>query len=87
MNKLNELKEKVRNFEEKNVKKNNDKIAGINIGFKLSLELISPIIVGIFIGLGIDKFFFTKPIFFLLFLLLGIIAGFFNIYKSMNKLK
>ena len=87
MNKLSELKEKVKNFEKKNNQKNKNKNPGIQIGLKLSLDLISPIIVGVCIGLGLDKIFFTKPIFFLIFLLLGIIAGFFNIYKSMEKLK
>ncbi len=87
MKNLNEIKEKIKNFEEKNFKKKTHSISGINIGLKLSLDLISPIIVGILIGLGMDKIFFTKPIFFLIFLLLGLIAGFFNIYKSMNKLK
>tara|TARA_B100000579_G_scaffold340836_1_gene292531 strand:- start:225 stop:488 length:264 start_codon:yes stop_codon:yes gene_type:complete len=87
MKKLDEIKEKIKDFEEKNVKKNVENSSSINIGLKLSLDLISPIIVGICIGLGMDKIFFTKPIFFLIFLLLGIFAGFFNIYKSMNKLK
>ena len=54
---------------------------------KISLDLISPIIVGILIGLGFDKFFSTKPVFFLIFLLLGIITGFISMIKSMKSLK
>ena len=60
---------------------------GLGIGMKISLDLISPIIVGILIGLGFDKFFSTKPVFFLIFLLLGIITGFISIIKSMKSLK
>tara|TARA_B100000214_G_scaffold143323_1_gene102525 strand:- start:378 stop:629 length:252 start_codon:yes stop_codon:yes gene_type:complete len=81
------LKKKLKILKKKNIQKNKNKNPSIQIGLKLSLDLISPIIVGVCIGLGIDKIFFTKPIFFLIFLLLGIIAGFFNIYKSMEKLK
>ena len=60
---------------------------GLGIGIKISLDLISPIIVGILIGLGFDKFFSTKPIFFLIFLLLGIITGFIGMIKYMKSLK
>ena len=67
-------------------KKKNDP-GGLGVGMKISLDLISPIIVGILIGLGFDKFFSTKPIFFLIFLLLGIITGFMSVIRSMKSLK
>ena len=57
-----------------------------SIGLKISLDLISSIIVGALIGLGLDKFFSTKPIFFLIFLVLGIITGFYSLFKTMKKL-
>ena len=46
---------------------------GYSIGLKISLDLVSSIIVGALIGLGLDKIFLTKPIFFIIFLVLGII--------------
>ena len=52
----------------------------------MSLDLFSSILVGMMIGLGIDNFFSTKPIFLLIFLVLGIIAGFYNLYKSAQNL-
>ncbi len=60
--------------------------SGYGLGLKISMDLISSIIAGILIGLGIDKIFSTKPIFFLIFLLLGIITGFYNLYKSVKKM-
>ena len=84
---ISRLNEKIERFETKYRSKNKNKNSNINIGLKFSLELISPIIMGILIGIGCDKFFSTKPIFFLIFLLLGIIAGFWNIFKSVNRLK
>ena len=62
------------------------KISGYGIGMKISLDLFSSILVGTMIGLGIDNFFSTKPIFLLIFLVLGIIAGFYNLYKSAQNL-
>ena len=70
----------------KDKKNNPKKISGYGVGMKISLDLFSSIFVGTMIGLGIDNFFSTKPIFLLIFLVLGIIAGFYNLYKSAQKI-
>ena len=70
----------------KNKKNSPNKMSGYGVGMKISLDLFSSIFVGTMIGLGIDKFFSTKPIFLLIFLVLGIIAGFYNLYKSAQNL-
>ncbi|MEE2694944.1 MAG: AtpZ/AtpI family protein [Pseudomonadota bacterium] len=75
--KLDELKPKAKNPNYK---------SGYGLGLKISLDLISSTIVGILIGLGIDKIFSTKPIFFVIFLVLGIIAGFINLYRTIKKI-
>ena len=62
------------------------KKSGYGIGMKMSLDLFSSILVGMMIGLGIDNFFSTKPVFLLIFLVLGIIAGFYSLYKSAQNL-
>ena len=83
---LEKFKDRLKNHEENRYqKKKNPK--GLGLGMKISLDLISPIIVGVLIGLGFDKIFSTKPVFFLIFLLLGIITGFISIIKSMKSLK
>lgn len=80
------LREKIQRYEDKkeNVK---NKPENINFGIKIGLDLISTIVVAVLIGLGIDKIFSTHPIFFIIFLLLGIISGFYSIIKSMSKLR
>ena len=83
---LKKFKERLKNIEENKLKKKTEP-KGLGVGMKISLDLISPIIVGILIGLGFDKIFSTKPIFFLIFLLLGIITGFISVIKSMKSLK
>ena len=83
---LRKFKERLKNIEENKLKKKTEP-SGLGVGMKISLDLISPIIVGILIGLGFDKIFLTKPIFFLIFLLLGIITGFISVIKSMKSLK
>ena len=83
---LEKFKERLKNIEENKHKKKTEP-QGFGIGMKISLDLISPIIVGILIGLGFDKIFSTKPVFFLIFLLLGILTGFISVIKSMKSLK
>ena len=38
--------------------------SGYSLGIKISIDLVAAIITGSIIGLGLDKFFSTKPIFF-----------------------
>ena len=70
----------------KKPKTNYYKNNGYSIGLKISLDLISSIIVGALIGYGLDKIFLTKPVFFIIFLVLGIITGFYSIFKTVKKL-
>ena len=83
---LEKFKDRLKNIEQNRFKKKPES-KGFGIGMKIGLDLISPIVVGILIGLGFDKIFSTKPIFFLIFLLLGIITGFISVIKSMRSLK
>jgi F0F1-type ATP synthase assembly protein I len=80
------LKEKIQRYENKKENGKN-KPENINFGIKIGLDLVSTIVVAVLIGLGIDKIFSTHPIFFIIFLLLGVISGFYSIIKSMSKLK
>ena len=83
---LEKFKDKLKDIEQNRFKKKPEP-KGLGIGMKIGFDLISPIVVGILIGLGFDKIFLTKPIFFLIFLLLGIITGFISVIKSMKSLK
>tara|TARA_B100000900_G_C20159512_1_gene545311 strand:+ start:291 stop:554 length:264 start_codon:yes stop_codon:yes gene_type:complete len=77
------LEEKLRQTQEF---KGNSSKNGYSIGLKISMDFLSSIIAGVLIGLGIDKVFSTKPVFFIIFLLLGIVSGFYNLYKTVKKI-
>lgn len=65
--------------------KSNDDGESINVGARAGVELVGAIIGGAVIGYGIDSYFGTTPIFFLVLTLLGVVTGFYNIYKiTMN---
>ncbi|PPR79268.1 MAG: hypothetical protein CFH01_00528 [Alphaproteobacteria bacterium MarineAlpha2_Bin1] len=53
----------------------------IGLGMRVALEMIASIGVCGFIGWYVDKFFDSKPWFLLVFLILGIAAGFKSVFK------
>ncbi len=52
-------------------------LTNLNLGF----YIIAPIILGVFLGLAVDNWFNTKSLFFNLFLILGTLASFYNLFK------
>ena len=50
--------------------------------FQLSTELVAGVFVGGFFGWLLDRWFGTNPLFLLVFLLLGIAAGFLNVIRA-----
>lgn len=52
-----------------------------NMGIRAGAELVVTIGAGVLIGYGLDRWLGTKPIFLIVFLLAGVFAGFFNIYR------
>lgn len=53
----------------------------INEGAKAGIELVGAIAGGALLGLGIDHLFDTSPAAFFICLILGVITGFYNVYK------
>jgi F0F1-type ATP synthase assembly protein I len=53
----------------------------------LGIMLVLPAIICVFIGAFLDGYFATGHVMKLIFLLLGIITGFFSMYKSLKALE
>jgi ATP synthase protein I len=56
--------------------------SGMARGFRLSSELIAGVVVGAAIGWGIDRLLSTSPFGFIVFFLLGFIAGVINLMRA-----
>ena len=88
--KLKDFKKRLGNLKKlnskiKNQKKNKDfKYFGVYL--KSGVELVSAIIVALLIGLFLDNYFQSKPIFLFIFLILGFAAGIMNVFRSVKKL-
>ncbi|HET6161677.1 MAG TPA: AtpZ/AtpI family protein [Dongiaceae bacterium] len=57
----------------------NDSLAGV--GYRMSIELVVGICVGLGLGWLIDKQMGTKPWFMLILMFLGLVAGIFNVVR------
>jgi len=54
----------------------------MNVGLRAGAELITSIAAGGLIGYGLDQWLSTKPIFLIAMLILGVITGFVNVWRT-----
>lgn len=48
-----------------------------NVGY----YVVTPLLVGVFLGLGLDAYFRTKPVFTVTLIILGTVSVFYNLFK------
>ena len=86
---LNNLSKKINNIKAEKINedfnKTNKKVTSFAHAFKIVSELFANIIVGGSVGWTLDYFFNTKPLFLILFLIIGFISGIYTSYKSSKK--
>ena len=86
--KINELKNKIDHIESKKISKFKlKKQSNASFGFKISTELVSALVVGVGIGLIVDKYMGTKPFGLIIFFIFGAFAGILNIYRVMRRIE
>ena len=51
----------------------------------MGISMVLALVIAIAIGYYLDKWFQTSPVFFLIFMIFGIVAGFRNIYILMKR--
>jgi len=86
--KLEKLKDQLKNIESSALPKNTEnKQRGAGFGFKISTEIIAALIVGVAMGLIVDKYLNTKPFGLIIFFILGALAGFLNVYRVMRRIE
>ena len=86
--KLQNLKERIDTAETTNSPPpKQKKQSGAGFGFKISTEIIAALVVGVGIGLIVDKYLGTKPFGLIIFFIFGAIAGFLNVYRVMRRIE
>ena len=90
MNKLKELEKKINNAKKSKIKENTlheRPVVNYSIAINISIELITGIGLGVFLGLMIDNYLQTKPLMLIICFILGTLIGFFNMYKALKRYK
>ena len=60
-------------------------LRGLGALASVGITLVASTFIGLLIGIYLDKYFDTKPVLMLVFLILGIIAGFKNMYTAAKR--
>lgn len=64
-----------------NNKKNKNSLANLALITQIGLSVITPILLGVYIGQFVDKKVGTNGVFSIIFILLGVGGGFMNLFK------
>ncbi|MBL96156.1 MAG: ATP synthase protein I [Alphaproteobacteria bacterium MarineAlpha3_Bin5] len=64
------------------LKKKSETTAGLNLAFRISIELVSALGIGFGIGWLLDQLFGSQPWLMLIFVLFGGAAGILNVYRQ-----
>ena len=95
LKKASELSERISNFGKENYENhqnhqkepvNSNSPSPIGLAFRLSTDLVAGLIVGGVMGWSIDLWLGTAPWFLIVFFILGIAAGIFNVLKTAKNL-
>jgi ATP synthase protein I len=81
--KLNQLNQKIEAAKSKNQSDNLSSIPPSQLGkvMKLTVEIVAAVGIGVGIGILLDNFFNTRPLFIIIFFLLGGCAGILNVFR------
>ena len=86
--KLQALKDRIQTANKNNTSPQKTKReSGAGFGFKISTEIIAALVVGVGIGLIVDKYLGTKPFGLIIFFIFGALAGFLNVYRVMRRIE
>ena len=63
------------------------KLKGLSFAYRISSELLGALVVGVLLGLFLDKIFDTKQFMLILLIILGFLAGLLNIYRLISRIE
>ena len=59
---------------------------GMGVGLRMATDMVAGVLVGLFVGYNLDSWLNTKPLFLLIFLIIGMVAGLLNVIRTAHRL-
>ena len=66
-------------------KENKNLSINYSVAMNLTIELVTGMALGFFLGIMLDNYLQTKPLMLIIFFVVGTFIGFYNMYKSLKK--
>ncbi len=66
-------------------KENKNLSINYSVAMNLTIELVTGMALGFFLGIMLDNYLQTKPLMLIIFIILGTVIGFYNMYKTLKK--
>ena len=87
-NTLQELKSKINQLQSNEKSSHvSSKNKTTGFGFRISIEIVAALVVGVGIGIIVDNYFNSQPFGLIIFFILGALAGFLNVYRVMRRIE
>lgn len=83
--KLEDLEQKINQFKKKDAKPAVPQSQSSSLAMRVVTDLLAGLFVGAAIGYFLDKAFDSSPLFLVIFLFVGMAAGFMNLYRGLDK--
>ena len=61
-----------------------EKLKPLALVGQIGIDIVSSIVISYLVGYGLDKLFKTNGVFSIIFIIIGVIAGFYNFYISVK---
>ncbi len=61
-----------------------DEGSALSVGLRVGVELVSALVVAVAIGWGLDRWLHTLPLFLVIFVILGGVAGLLNVWRQVG---
>lgn len=62
------------------------RVSGLDMAYRLTAELVAAVLVGMGLGWGLDYLFGTSPVFLIVLLLFGIVAGILGVFRTAREM-
>ncbi len=85
--KLADLEERLKKARGPEPVRKKSEVSGLDMAYRLIAELVAAVLVGMGLGWGMDWLFGTQPVFLIVMMLFGIVAGIMAVFRTAHEMQ